>query len=446
MSNLQKVIVFGASGFLGEHIIKSLISENWDVYAAVRTKPESSTDGFNQTQVTYYEGDLEDQKYIQDAIAGMDAIIFSAGCTWKSDLEISEYYRRNVQITKNFFTALGDRPNVRIVYTSSMSVIAGSKSDYIFFEDSDRSQVSQNQLSPYDLAKIECEQIALDYAQRGNNLVILNPGNMLGPGVFKHSKITTSILVLWFCQKQFPFYINGGHSYCDVRDVAKAHVAALTRGRSGERYIVAGDNLDMAIISSLLVKMTGFKMPQQLPASGVYLLSLLLESLSLFSFRLFKNPYHPDFVKSFSLHYYANSQKATNELGYNITPIETTLIDTIKYFGQRGLLSEELNFFALITPSNIQSLIYLRQLASQHTFSQFALSKISQIYGICQSNLSLNNALDNLLKYSKFNYKAGKFKPDTAKCQEDLKSINQLFEYLYFASNGFLSEVMSERS
>lgn len=95
-----------------------------------------------------------------------------------------------------------------------------------------------------------------------------------------------------------------------------------------------------------------------------------------------------------------------------------------------------------MTHSNIQSLIYLRQLASQHTFSQFLLSKISQIYGICQSNLSLNNVLDNLVNHSKFNIKTGKFQPDKTKCQEDLKSINQLFEYLYFASNDFLSEVI----
>jgi dihydroflavonol-4-reductase len=442
MSNSSKVVIFGASGFLGEHIIKCLASENFDIYAAVRTKPKYSTDVFDGAQVTYYEGDLEDREYIQQVIEGMDAIIFSAGCIWQPGLAISEYHQKNVQITQNFFAALGNRPNVRVVYTSSMSAIAGSNSPFVFSESSERTHVSESCLSPYDKAKIECEQMALDYAKRGNNIVILNPGNMLGPGAFCHSNITTSALILWFCQNNFPFYINGGHSFCDIRDVAKAHVAALTHGNSGERYIVAGHNMNMAEISRLIIKMTGFSHPKELSVRLVYPLSLLLEKLSSLSFNLFKNAYHPDFVKSFSLHYYADSKKAINELDYKITAIETTILDTIKYFLNRGILSEELHFFEEMTTTNNQLFLYLRQMAQSHAFSYFLLSKIPNIYKICLSNHDLNNTLHRLLNNSSFNAKTGRFQLDKAKCKEDLKVINKLFEYVYFASDDFLSELM----
>lgn len=442
MGNLSKVIVFGGSGFLGEHIIKYLVSDNFNVYAAVRTKPKYSMDTFEYSQVTYYEGDLEDCKYIQQVVEGMDAIIFSAGCTWKPGLDISEYYRRNVLITKNFFTAIADRPDVRVVYTSSMSAIAGSNAPFIFSEGSDRSRVSEGRLSPYDQAKIECEQMAFDYANKGNNIVILNPGYILGPGVFSHSKITTSVLVLWFCQNKFPFYVNGGHSFCDVRDVAKAHVAALTQGRSGDRYIVAGQNLNMAEISRVMVRMTGFSAPRELPAHVAYLLSLLFDKLASLSFNLFKNPYHPDFTKSFSLHYYADSKKAIDELGYTITPIETAVLDTIKYFFTRGLLSEDFRYFEEMTTSNAQALLYLRQLAQSHTFSGFLLAKIPEIYRICVSNHCLNDALMRSLTNSSFNCETDCFQLERAKCKEELKVFNKLFEYLYFASDDFLSRVL----
>lgn len=439
MSNLSRVVVLGANGFLGEHILRYLLaSNNFEVHAAVRTSPKYSTDAFDRTQVTYHEGDLEDCEYIRQVVEGMDAVIFSAGCTWKPDLAISEYHRPNVQITKTFFTALGDRPNVRVVYTSSMSAIAGSSTPFVFSENSGRSHVSESCLSPYDQGKIECEQIALDYARKGNNVVILNPGHMLGPGAVTDSKITTSALILWFCQNKFPFYVNGGHSFCDVRDVAKAHVAALTCGSPGEHYIVAGQNLDMAAISRLMGQMTGCNTPKKLPAKPVYLLSLLLEGLSSLPFSLFKNPYHPDFMKSFSLFYYADSQKAINELDYTLTPIETTVLDAIKYLFTRNLLPEDFRCFEQMTTGNAQALLYLRQLARSHTFSRFLLSRIPEIYKVCVSNCSLNDALVNLLTNSRFNHKAGRFQPDRARCKADLKVLNQLFEYLYFASDDFL--------
>lgn len=442
MNNLSKIVVFGASGFLGEHIIRHLVSNNFDVHAIVRTKPKYSTDTFDRTQVTYYEADLQDCESIKQVMEDADGIIFSAGCTWKPYLAISEYYRENVQITENFFTALGDRPDVRVVYTSSMSAVAGSNTPFIFSEDSDRSYVSESSLSPYDRAKIECEQIALDYAKRGNNLVILNPGYMLGPGAFNDSKITTSALVLEFCQKKSPIYINGGHSFCDVRDVAKAHVAALTHGHSGDRYILAGHNLEMAGIYHLMAKMTGLSSPSELPAQAVYPLSLLLEGLSLFSFNLFKNPYHPQFLKAASLYYYADSKKAINELGYTITPIETALLDTIRYFFARNLLPEDFRFFEEMTPSNAQALVYLRQLARSHPLSHFLLEKIPEIYRVCEANHCLNDTLAHLLTNSKFNDKAGRFQIDRAKCKDEIKTLNQLFEYLYFASDDFISGVL----
>lgn len=441
MNKCLKVIVFGAGGFLGEHIIQQLANNNFNVYAAVRNKPKYSRDSFSN-QITYYEGDLEDYQYIQKCLEGMDAIIFAAGCNWKPGLAISEYVRGNVQITKEFFRVLDNHQDLRVVYTSSMSAIAGSKTPIIFSENFERSHVSENYLSPYDWAKIECEQIALNYARKNHNIVILNPGFMLGPGAFSCSKITTSGLVLRFCQNNFPFYVNGGHSFCDVRDVAKAHVAALTSEHRGDRYIVAGHNLSMAEIYRLMVMITGFSSPRELPVSIAYSLSLLLDKLSSLFPNIVKPLYHPDFVKSSCLYYYAESHKSIHELGYNITPIETTILDTIKYFYKRSLISEDMHFLEAMNNSNIQAIAYLREMARCHEFSDFLVSRVPQIYEICKSNYCLNNLLVDLLANSSFNYKKAKFQFDQANSQESQKTLNKLFEYIYFASDDFLTELL----
>jgi dihydroflavonol-4-reductase len=441
MNGCPKVIVFGAGGFLGEHIIQQLANNNFNVYAAVRTKHNYSKNTLSHP-ITCYEGDLEDYQYIQKCLEGMDAIIFAAGCNWKPGLAISEYFRGNVQITKKFFTTLENHQDVRVVYTSSMSAIAGSKIPVIFTEDSNRSHVSKDYLSPYDWAKFECEQIALDYASKNHNIVILNPGLMLGPGAFRHSKTTTSGLVLRFCQNNFPFYVNGGLSFCDVRDVAKAHVAALTRGHRGDRYIVAGHNLTMTEIYHLMVMITGLSSPRELPVNIAYSLSLLLDKLSSLAVKRFKPSYHPDFVKSSGLYYYGESKKSISELGYNITPIKTTLLDTIQYFYNQGLISEDMPFLETMNNSNIQAIAYLREMARYHLFSHSLLPRISKIYKICESNYYLNNLLIDLLANSNFNYKKGKFQLNKSNYQQYQKTLNKLFEYIYFASDDFLTEVL----
>jgi dihydroflavonol-4-reductase len=429
MNISPKIIVFGAEGFLGEHIIQELVKNNFNVYAALANKSKYSTDTFSN-QITYYEGDLEDYQYIQKCLEGMDAIIFAAECN------------SNVEITQKFFTALENHQDIRVVYTSSLSTIAGSKTPIIFSEDSDRTHISESYLSPDDLAKIGCEQIALESARKNHNIVIINPGFMLGPGAFSNSQITTSGLVLRFCQHNFPFYVNGGYSVCDVRDVAKAHVTALTYGQSGDRYIVSGHNLTMAEIYHLMVMITGFGSPQELPVGIAYSMSLLLKKLSSLFPNIVKNSYHPDFVKPACLYYYGESKKSISELDYNITPISTTILDTIKNFYDQGFISENMPFLEVMNNSNIQVIAYLREMVKSHSLSSFLFPKLPEIYRVCELNHYLNNFLADLVDENIFNDKKGKFQINPSKHKKYQQTFNKLFEYIYFASDDFLTKVL----
>ena len=377
--NISKVLVIGADGFLGEHIVRHLVNRHVDVYAAV-SRPQNK---FLGTAATYSEDDLAPE-FLRQLVNRIDAVIFSAG--WGESHSTPEWQRRQIQLTKTVFAAIALRPPIRVVYTSSL---AGSHSDLT------------NKPSESKRTSLQCEQIALDSAKKGN-ITILDPGYLLGPGAFPNSPITTTALILRFCQqRRLPR--KGGHSFCDVRDVAKAYIAALSSG--GDRYCVAGQNLSSGELERLLVKMTGLSRPR-------------------LSFR--QHSHTPLISRS------ADSQKAIDELGYTITPLETTILDTIKYFVHRGVLSEEWRFFEDMTPDNAQALLFLRQLARSHQFSRFLLARIPEIYRICVENRSLNAALMRSLTNSQSN--------DNGK--EDLTVFNQLFEYLYFASDDFLSKVV----
>src|SRR5439155_20993772 len=109
--------VLGAHGFLGEHVVSQLLSQGCEVFAGVR---RSSAKSFGAPGVQIVEGDLADVDYVRQALDRVDAVVYCAGRTWKPGLPLDDYRRDNVEITERFFAALGHRPAMRVVFTSSL--------------------------------------------------------------------------------------------------------------------------------------------------------------------------------------------------------------------------------------------------------------------------------------------------------------------------------------
>lgn len=434
----MKIVVFGAGGFLGEQIVNQLAQADDEIFAVLRPGSELA---FDPDRVHRIEGDLEDPDFTRDALAGKDAAIFSAGRTWQPGLDIGEYQRQNVRITRNFFEALESNPCMRAVFTSSMSTIVGSRRPFIFTEDAGRDEVCESRLTPYDLAKIECERIALQAAEKGCNVVILNPALILGPGASVQSKIGNPFFLLWICQGKAPFFINAQLSLCDVRDVAKAHLAALTRGRIGHRYILGGHHRYRAEFYAMLSRLAGIRPPKRVPVSLATTFTALGDGLSAITGGLFRNAAHRRFVRAQGLHYCGASQKAIDELGYTTTDVEKTVLDALHHYLERGLLPNHLAFLEIVTPENAQEVLCLRQLAASHAFKRFLVPKIPLIYEICQSNHALRDALIRITSESTFLVRSGRFRWNRSACREPLRIYRTFFDYLYFASNDFLKSV-----
>ena len=179
------------------HVVRAAVHAGHEVVTYVRGATAQFPEG-----VRSIEGDLADISRLKSALTGVDAAIFSAGRNWQPGLPRDDYSQQNVSIVEAFFEALdASNPAARVVFTSSMSAIGGCAQPVIFTETSVREAVAEN-LNAYDRAKIECERLVRTAQDSGRDVVILNPGFMLGPSASATGRMTTAFLVHWFCLKK----------------------------------------------------------------------------------------------------------------------------------------------------------------------------------------------------------------------------------------------------
>ncbi len=437
----KNVLVFGARGFLGEHVVAQLCLAGHRVFAVVRP---GAVAAFPSSNVHVLQGDCCDVGFVQAALDGMDAVIFSAGRTWQPGLEIEQYRRQNVAITQAFFDALGKRPETRVVFTSSLSTVAGSQAPRVYREDSGREGISEAWLSPYDRAKIDCERIALQSAAQGNNVVILNPGLLLGPGATATSNVAAPFCLLWFLQGQFAakFYVNGGVTLSDVRDVAAAHVTALDHGTAGDRYILGGHNLNRRTFYERVVPLAGRRLPKELPAGALFALTSAADGLAKLTHGVLSSPVHRSFARTQPLYYFGDSQKAIAQLAYAPRPLEQTIVDMIQYYQSRDLLPASFTFPAELTAESAPRYVLLKQLVKCSGYKRSLEKRLPELYQACQANHQLRNALTQLLSLSRFNARRGRFVWNRGDAKAELQTLQKFLEYVRFASNDFLRQVL----
>ncbi|MEK6249447.1 MAG: NAD-dependent epimerase/dehydratase family protein, partial [Planctomycetales bacterium] len=423
----MNVLVFGAGGFLGSHVVHELQRQDrYHIFAAVRS---AGTAAFDTERTTVLEGDLLDPDYVRDAVKDKDVVIFTAGRTWSPGLDVSEYGRINVGITKIFFEVIKDRPDLRVVFTSSTATVGGTAKPVVLDEQDARGGVVEDGLNPYDYAKIECEEIALRHSAQGGNVVILNPGILLGPSAIPGAKLPAPLVVLLVCLQKCPFYVNARVAFSDVRDVADAHVKAIEHGQSGCRYLVVSHNLYRRDFYTRLTELTGTPRPWRLPHQVVTMSSVFTDTLSLVTKGIVKSPVHRHFARTQKLHYCGDSQRAINEIGFNATPIEDTIIDTVRQYVELDMLPDRYRILKHAGTSNTIPLVCLYQMALRHPRRRFLLPQFQKIYQTCRSNQNLDAALTTLAANSSVRYSTGRYRLGQRKHRHEMEVIDRFFDY-----------------
>src|SRR5580765_5273589 len=322
--------VTGATGFLGSHVARVLAEQGAQLRLLVRRS--SDLRNIAELDAERVEGDLRDPASIEKALAGCDALFHVAADyrLWVRDPE--QMYRSNVEGTPGLIDAARRQRVRRIVYTSSVATMGFSSNGTLADETSPVSLADM--IGPYKRSKFMAEQVAFEGARSGVDVVVVNPTTPIGERDLKPTP--TGRIVVDFLKRKFPAYVDTGLNLVDVQACARGHVAAFERGKSGERYILGGENLTLKQILDKLGAITGLPSPSiKLPYFFAFATGVVDEMIT--GRLLGGNPRATiDTVRMGKKMMFANSAKSERELGWKIVSVDSALRRAVEWFRANG--------------------------------------------------------------------------------------------------------------
>jgi len=325
-----KAFVTGATGFLGAHVARALLEQGATLRLLVR--PSSDLRNLRGLAADRVLGDLRDLPSIEKAMEGCDAVFHVAADyrLWVRDPD--EMYRSNVDGTRNVLAAAQKHRVNRVVYTSSVATMGFRQDGQVVDEDSPASLADM--IGHYKRSKYMAEQVALDAGRSGQKVVVVNPSTPIGEMDVKPTP--TGRIVLDFLKKKFPAYVDTGLNLVDAKECARGHVAAMENGRSGERYILGGENLTLKQILDKLAAITGLPSPTVKVPQFVAMAAAVFDE-GWTGFVLGKEPRATvEAVRMGRKKMFVTSAKAELELGWKVSPVNDALRRAADWFRAQG--------------------------------------------------------------------------------------------------------------
>jgi dihydroflavonol-4-reductase len=277
-------------------------------------------------------GDLRDATSLEKAMAGCEVVFHVAADyrLWVRDPD--EMYRSNVEGTRAMLEAARKNGVRCVVYTSSVATIGFTGNGRPADEDSP--VALGEMIGHYKRSKFMAEQVALEAGRSGMRVVTVNPTTPVGEQDVKPTP--TGRIIVDFLKRKFPAYVETGLNLVDVRECARGHVAALEKGRSGERYILGGENQTLKQILDQLGAISGLPSPRvKLPYFVAYGAAAVDETIS---GRLLGGEPRAtiETVRMGKKKMWASSGKAERELGWKTVPVEAALRRAVEWFRANG--------------------------------------------------------------------------------------------------------------
>ena len=325
-----KAFVTGATGFLGSHVARILADQGAELRLLVR--PTSNLRNLEGLKAETATGDLRDAASLEKAIAGCDSVFHVAADyrLWVRDP--AELYRSNVDGTRAILEAARKNGVRRMVYTSSVATIGFNSNGHPADEDSPVSLADM--IGHYKRSKFMGEQLVLQAGRNGMHVVTVNPTTPIGERDIKPTP--TGRIVVDFLKRKFPAYVETGLNLVDVRECAAGHVAALEKGKPGERYILGGENLTLKQILDKLGTITGLPSPKlKLPYIFAFATGVVDEAIT--GRMLHREPRATiETVRMGRKKMFASSNKAERELGWKVVSVDDALRRAVEWFRGNG--------------------------------------------------------------------------------------------------------------
>ncbi|WP_442754236.1 hopanoid-associated sugar epimerase [Methylocystis sp. JAN1] len=324
MSNKDLVLVTGASGFIGGAVARGLLAKGHSVRTLVRP---TSLQGNVPPECERVAGDVTDAESVRAAMKGVRWVFHVAANyrLWVPDPE--PVFHVNVRGAEIVMREAMREGVERIVHTSSVATLA-AENGCVCTEES--RLAPEKAVGAYKRSKIVSERLVETMIEKeGLPAVIVCPSAPLGPGDVKPTP--TGRIVSEAIRGAMPAYVETGLNIAHVDDVAAGHLAAMERGRIGERYILGGENLTLCDLLTEISRLTGRPAPRfKLPAGPLMPLAYANEwGARLMGYEPFL---HCDSLKMSRTRMFFDDRKARRELGYETRPARLAIEDAVDWF------------------------------------------------------------------------------------------------------------------
>jgi len=321
-----KVLVTGATGFLGEHLCRVLVERGHEVRGLARSRSGVLTD----LGVEHVRGDVLSGPELDQALVGVVAVFHLAGAVSRDPSDAQRMMRLHVDGTRRVLERMAAAGITRMVLASTSGTIGVSRDEAVLDETAPYAEEIVAGW-PYYASKIYQERLAFEHGTRlGIEVVAVNPSLLLGPG---DRRLSSTGDVRKFPKGPIPTVPDGGMNFVDARDAAEATATALEHGRAGERYLLGGPNWTMKEFFGRLGRVSNvspprLKLPSKLNRWGASLIE------ELWRHRGKEPPVDRISVEMAEHFWWIDSRKAEAELGFVARDPQLTLVDTVSYLRQ----------------------------------------------------------------------------------------------------------------
>jgi dihydroflavonol-4-reductase len=326
---MGKVLITGATGFLGAHVLQQSLQAGMETHVFVRSADKLRTldiDAEQLSKVQVHLGDLLDADSVQRAMRNRFDVLFNIAA------DTNTYARHNARQTainvdgmRHVIAAARGQVG-RIIDTSSTAVFG--LSDEILTETSPK--LGLHSWINYAQSKAQAEELLL---ASGLEVVILNPSHLVGPGD-RHNWARLFALI---DQQKLPGAPGGSGSFADVRQVAQAHLKAIEHGVSGHNYLLGGEEASFLHFCQLISKELG-QPPLQRKIPAWLLMTIAKAKTLIAGWRGVEPEMTPESAALTAHHMRLDISKAKRDLGLQITPLPELVADTVQWLHSAGLL------------------------------------------------------------------------------------------------------------
>ncbi len=324
-------LVTGATGHLGNNLVRELLARGTQVRALVR--PGSSIKPLQGLSVQIVEGDLNDDASLRRATEGVDYIFHTAAMISIRSVDREALMRANVEGTRTLMTAARSAGVKKVVHTSSFGAVGTPKSG--------RASTELDFLDPfeavmdYERSKAHAEIAVFQEAARGLEVCIVNPSAIVGANDFGPSLVGRTIVD--FGRGKMRAYVPGAFDWVPMRDVVSGHLLAMEKGGRGERYLLTGEVHALDEIMTWLSTHTQKALPAlRIPPALMQMIALVKDFITERFFKEATPRFNRHSIRILNSGKHGTNEKARRELGLVSTPAEAAFQESVAWFKENG--------------------------------------------------------------------------------------------------------------